>query len=133
VTGRHLRLLPDTRGATTLEFALALPLLATLMVGFLQFAIVMHTSGGIRHALGEGLRFAKVNPAATAQQVVDETRASLVAIDPAGIAGINFTRGVQNGGQFGRLTITYQARPVVPFIPDRVITLSETKQIYLQS
>ena len=125
------RILKDERGATVLEFALALPVLATLMIGILQFGIVMHTSGGIRHAMGEGLRYAKVNPSATAAQVEQHARNALVGIDNGGLTAVSFTRGTQDGAEYGRLTISYRAEPVVPFIPDQVINLSRTKQVYL--
>ncbi len=123
----------DEKGAAVVEFALAIPVLITLMVGILQFGIVLHTSGGLRHAVGEGLRFAKINPHATTAQVVAETRAHLDGIDPAGITAIDFQRGTSNGAQFGRLTINYQATPVIPFVPREVIALSETRQAYLQN
>ena len=126
-------LLRDQGGATVVEFAFAIPILITLMIGILQFAIVMHTSGGLRHAVGEGLRYAKINPHATLEQIDAKTRGALDGIDPGGITGIDYVRGKSNGADFGRLTIEYQATPVVPFIPDRVIALKETRQAYLQN
>lgn len=126
-------ILRNARGAATLEFALAIPVLATLMIGILQFGIVMHTSGALRHAMGEGLRYAKVNPGASAAQVEAETRNSLAGVDMSGLTQVAFTRGTQNGARFGRLTVTYRARPVVPFVPAQIITLNETRQAYLQN
>ena len=127
------KLLRDESGATIVEFAFAVPVLITLMIGILQFGIVMHTSGGLRHAVGEGLRFAKINPHATVEQIKTRTMSSLDGIDPNGVQGIEFTTGKSNGADYGRLTIKYQATPVVPFIPDRVIALKETRQAYLQN
>ena len=127
------KLARDDKGSTVVEFAFAIPVLITLMIGILQFGIVLQTSGGLRHAVGEGLRYAKINPHATTAQVVAETRANLDGIDPAGITAINFSRGTSNGAAYGRLTINYQAKPVIPFVPDKVIALSETRQAYLQN
>lgn len=127
------RLLADNKGVTTLELALALPLLATLMVGILQAGMLMHTNGSMRHAIGEGLRFAKVNPAATATQVETFARNSFTGVDTSGLTAVNYARGVNNGAAFGELTITYQAQPVIPFIPSRLVTMSETKQVYFQN
>lgn len=127
------KILRDIRGSAAVEFALAIPVLATLMIAVLQFGILMHTSGSIRHAAGEGLRFAKINPAATDAQIISRTREAMAGIDQSGITALNFQRGTTNGAQFGRLTITYNAQPIVPFIPAQAVVLSETKQVYLQN
>lgn len=127
------RIRTDEKGVTTLELALALPLLATLMVGILQAGMLMHTNGGLRHAIGEGLRFAKVNPGATATQVETFTREAFTGIDASGLTAVNYTRGTHNGADFGELTVTYEARPVIPFIPSRLVTMTETKQVYFQN
>lgn len=123
----------DERGATVIEFAFALPVLVTLMVGILQYGMILHTSGGLRNALGEGIRHAKVYPSATQASVLQKTRDALPGIDPNGITALTFERGVSNGAAFGRLSITYQAEAVIPFVPVQAITLTETKTAYLPS
>lgn len=127
------RLFFDKQGATVVEFAVALPVLVVLMIGILQYGIVLHTSGGLRNALGEGIRHAKVFPNATEASVLQKTRDALVGINPGGITALTFERGVSNGAAFGRLTVSYQAKPVIPFVPVQVITLTETKTAYLPS
>jgi Flp pilus assembly protein TadG len=128
-----MRLLRDRRGNSSVEFALAIPVLTTLMIGILQFGIVLHVNGELRYAVGEGLRFAKIYPQATDAQVIAKTRDALVNIDQAGITGVQFQRGTVNGARYGRITVNYQAQPIVPFIPSRIIALSETAQAYLQT
>lgn len=123
----------DKRGATIVEFALALPVLVTLMVGILQYGIILHASGGLRNALGEGIRHAKVYPGASQASVLQTTRDAMVGIDPGGITALTFERGVSNGAAFGRLSITYQAEAVVPFVPVQAITLTQAKTAYLPS
>lgn len=123
----------DKRGATIVEFAAALPVLVTLMVGVLQYGMILHASGGLRNALGEGIRHAKVYPDATETSVLQKTRDALAGIDPSGITALTFERGVSNGAAFGRLSITYQTEAVVPFVPVQAITLTETKTAYLPS
>ncbi len=51
-------------GAVAIEMAFALPVLVTLMIGILQFGLILQASGAMRHGIGEGLRFAKVNAVA---------------------------------------------------------------------
>lgn len=127
--GRNLH--RDERGSSIVEFALSLPILAMLMMAILQFSLVLHASGNLRHALGEGIRHAKINPHLTDAQVTDYTRDRLNAMDHSGIASLTFSRGTQNGASFGTLSITYEMTPMIPFMPIEVISLSETKRAYL--
>ena len=127
------RLLTDKRGATLVETAFALPVLVTLMIGILQFGLVLQASGAIRHGIGEGLRFAKVNPSATSTQVLGVSRNAMTGIDMAGITAQNYTSGTVNGVKFGRISLRYQFSPFIPFAKLPPITLNETRQVYLPS
>jgi len=128
------RLRRDAGGSLGFEFAIAMPILVTLMLGILQFAMVLHTAGAMRNAMGEGLRLAKVYPTASADDVYAETRDELVGVAPDGIKLLTFSRGTAaNGAQFGRLVMQYEMTPLLPFAPIPPITLEETKQVYLQS
>ena len=64
------KFLSDKRGAVIIETAFALPVLILLMIGMLQFGLVLQASGAMRNAIGQGIRFAKVNPNATETEVL---------------------------------------------------------------
>ena len=130
---RTIRLLLDAQGAATIEFAIALPLLATFMIGVLQFGMVLQANGALRNALGDGIRYAKVHPSATQTEVLDQTRAGLSGIAQSGITSLTFQRGTQNGADYGEISISYQMQPMIPFAPLPPITLSQSKTAYLPS
>lgn len=121
----------DQRGAAAVEFALAIPALITLMIAILQFGIVLHASGGVRHAVGEGIRHAKVYPDATEAQIYDKVRNSMAGVNPAGITSLTFERGTANGADFGRVTMQYELQPVIPFAAIPPITFNESRTAYL--
>ncbi|MFN2100270.1 TadE/TadG family type IV pilus assembly protein [Altererythrobacter sp. MF3-039] len=124
----------DENGSLGFEFAIALPILVTLMLGILQFAMVLHASGAMRNAMGEGLRLAKVNPTATAAEVTDETKDEFVGVAHSGIKKLVFTRGTStNGASFGKMVMQYELQPLLPFAPIPPIVINEEKQIYLQA
>jgi len=128
------RLKSDQTGALGFEFAIAMPVLVTIMLGILQFAMVLHASGAMRNAMGEGLRLAKVNPDATATEVTDETKDEFVGVAHSGIQSLVFTRGTAaNGADYGRLVMQYELTPLLPFAPIPPIVINEEKQIYLQT
>ncbi len=125
-------LLKDTRGAAVIEFAFALPTIAIVMVGILQMGMALHASGGMRHALGEGIRYARIKPNATDAQVEGHARAALLGIDGDGIRALTFDRGTTSGGQsFGRISMRYEIAMVIPFVPLPPFELEQTKTTYL--
>jgi Flp pilus assembly protein TadG len=127
------RLVFDTRGAAVIEFAFALPILVALMIGVLQFGMVLHASGGVRHAVGEGIRYAKVHPDATDTEILDVARAGLAGINAGGIQALNIQRGQSNGADYRRITMRYRIAPVIPFAPIPPIVIEEARTAYLPS
>lgn len=127
------RLLSDKRGSMGLEFGLALPILVTLIIGVLQFGLVLNANGAMRNAMGEGLRLAKVNPTATTDQVTQRTKDTLIGVDHSGITTLTFSRATVNNLQTGTMTMTIKLNPVIPFAPIPPIELTQTKKVYLQS
>ena len=125
------RLFHCNRGSSIIDFAFALPVLATLMVGTLEMGQVLHASGALRHALGDGIRLAKVDPAASEADVLGVVREQLAGINPDGIKTLKFTRGTKNGASFGEVEISYEIQPVIPFVPTGALTLNESKSAYL--
>nr|WP_137678009.1 TadE family protein [Parerythrobacter lutipelagi] len=125
------RLLRSREGSSTVDFAFAMPVLVTLMLGTVQMGVSMHASGALRHAAGEGVRLAKVDPTATESEVLDRVRSELVTMDPDNITKLTFQRGTTDGADYGRVTVEYKVEALIPLLPVPPITLSETKQVWL--
>ena len=123
----------DKRGSMGLEFGLALPILVTLIIGVLQFGLVLNANGAMRNAMGEGLRLAKVNPSATTAQVTQRTKDTLIGVNHQGITKLTFARATVNNLKTGEMTMTIKLTPVIPFAPIPPIELTQTKKVYLQS
>ena len=127
------RMLRNERGSIGLEFGLAIPILVALIIGVLQFGLVLNANGSMRHAMGEGLRLAKVDPTASDTTVTDRVKAELVGVDPAGIQTLTFNRATTNNIDRGTMTMTVKLTPIIPFAMIPPITLTQTKTIYLPS
>lgn len=125
---RHCR-----EGSVGLEFGMALPILVVLMIGILQYGLVLNANGSMRNAMGEGLRLAKVNPAATNSEVLSRTRSTLVGVDPNAVTSLTFARGTSNNTQTGTMTMQVTLTPIIPFAPIPPIVLNQTKRVYLPS
>lgn len=125
-------LLRDTRASSTVDFAFALPVLLTIMLGTLQLGQYFQVSGTLRHALGEGVRYAKVYPSATQGEVLAEIRDELPAVDQSKIKALVFVRGTSSDGiGWGAARIQYSLEPMIPLIPVPPITITETSISYL--
>ena len=127
------RLGRSQEGSFAFEFAIALPVLVTLMLGVLQFGMALHAGGAMRNAMGAGLRLAKVDTESTADDVYQETRDQFVGVDHDGIKKLTFTSGTDaNGVSWAKLEMQYQMDLLLPFAPIPPIVLTEEKQVYLQ-
>jgi len=126
------RIRSDDRGAAVIEMAFAMPVLIMIMIGMLQFAIVLQANGAIRHGIGEGLRLAKVNSGISDSDVFAEVDASIGGIKSANVTFKDFDKGTTSSGvSWGRLTVRYEITPVIPFASLGKIRLQETRRVYL--
>lgn len=129
---RRARLARSAKGATAVEFAFAAPVLIMLMVGILQVAVALHAAGGVRHAIGEGVRFAKVHRLATEAEVEAQVRRNFTGVDQAKLRSLTVERGVTaDGAPFARISISYEPQIVIPFLPPRTVRLEESRLVYL--
>ena len=66
---RFKLLVRDRKGAAAVEFALAVPVLMSMVWGLFQVAMVYQANAGMQHALGEAARYATVWPTPTDTQI----------------------------------------------------------------
>lgn len=128
---KFVRMLRDKSGSAAVDFAFAFPVLITLMLGTIQLGVYLQASGTLRHALGEGIRYAKVYPDATTEEVLDEVRSEMPVMNLDNISQLSFVRGTSNGAAYGQISIAYRLEPMMPLVPVPTITISETKTAYL--
>ena len=125
------RILSNRDASSTVDFAFALPVLIAIMLGTIQMGIYLHASGAIRHALGEGIRLAKVYPDATSAEVKTEVLDSMAALDKNKVTGFAFVRGTSGGIKYGAVAMRYQLEPMFPLVPLPAINITETRAAYL--
>ncbi len=125
-------LLRDRTGSSTIDFAFALPVLAVVMIATLQAGQVLHAKGSLRHAVGEGVRLAKVKRTATEADVVAAMRAQLPSLNATRLSNLGMTRNTTNGVRTATVTATYTTEANYPIISFPVV-ITETKTVYLPS
>lgn len=125
------RLRQDTRASSTVDFAFAFPVLIAIMLGTLQLGQYLQVAGTLRHALGEGIRYAKIYPSATEAEVKAEIRDSMPAVDRDKITALVFIRGTSSGIEYTGAGMRYRLEPMIPLVPVPPITIQETSVAYV--
>jgi Flp pilus assembly protein TadG len=124
----------DQRGGAMVEFAFAAPILITLMIGILQSSLMLYAKSGMRHGIGEGVRFAKVYRSTQANQtaVLNKVKSSLYGVKVSGIQTLTYQRTTNARGEdLVTIAMTYQPSSFIPFVRRLPITLSESRTVYL--
>ena len=116
-------------GASATEFALAAPVLVTMLWGIFQFGVVFGSDAGMQHALGEGARYATIWPSPTDAQIKQRMTDKLFKVG-YGTFTISEPDRVSASGTV-KLKITYTMTPNLLFITLPQVTLTREKTAYL--
>jgi Flp pilus assembly protein TadG len=116
-------------GASAVEFALAAPVLITMMWGIFQFGVLFGSDAGMQHALGEGARFATIWPTPTDDQIKARMNDKLFKMGYGSFTVDNPSRDATTGSV--NLRITYQFTPNLLFFTLPQVNLTRTKRAYV--
>jgi len=120
------------QGVAAIEFAFAGPILIMLMIGMLQAAVALHAAGGVRHAIGEGARFAKVHRTASVDEVRAVVRSNFEGLHADRVKSLVVERGLTPAGApFARIAMVYEPEIVIPFLKPRTLRFQESRLVYL--
>ena len=116
------------RGQSTVELALALPVVVLLLLVLLQVALVARDVVLVAHAAREGARAAAIDPDPAAAREAAESAGGL---DPDRMAVEVGDRG--DPGSRVRVRVRYRVRTEVPlvgrFLGDRIVMTSVTMRV----
>lgn len=117
----------DERGAAAIEFAIAVPVLVSLIWGIFQIGLLMEANAGMQHALGEGARYATLYPTPTDSQIQSRiedrlfgTQNGTLTVDQP-VAGVGYKD----------LRVTYSMPMNFLFMEGPTVTLNRTKRVYV--
>jgi Flp pilus assembly protein TadG len=131
---KRLRLLRrNEHGAAAIEFAIAVPVLITFIWGIFQIGLLLEANAGMRHALGEGARYATLYIDSTSDH--RPTNASI----KSKISSSVFRPGVGNfsvadpvdGAGFKTLSVTYTMPMNFLFFNGPTVSMTRTKKVYV--
>jgi Flp pilus assembly protein TadG len=126
-------------GGTLIEFAVTLPVLASLVFCFFEICMAIYTYDMISESAREGTRYAMVRGAScpSVANPTCEVTAAQVNTYVSGLGWPNvggglitpsttYPDGNENVGSHVQVTVTYTFKITMPFVPTKSLSLSST-------
>jgi Flp pilus assembly protein TadG len=130
----------DENGTAVIEFAIAVPILVSLIWGIFQIACLFWANAGMQNALGAGARLATLcqGGSSTTQCTVPTATAVYNSMTAAKFAPTDGTMTVvmptpTAGSGYMDLEVTYQRTMTFLFINGPTINLDRKKRVYTVS
>lgn len=117
----------DTRGAAVVEFAFAIPIFISFVMGFWQLGMVYWASAGVHNALGEAARFATIWPVPSVDDIETMVTDSDFGTHNGTLTKVD-AEPLGNGTIL--LTIAYEQPTDFIFFEGPTVELERTKLIY---
>lgn len=120
----------DLRGAAAIEFALAIPVLLMMVFGAAQLGIMFFANAGLKHAVGEGARYASTFPQPTNAQIIDRIKTRQYGLDPSYSSEPTVAACTSNGRPCLDIEWSYSAPFDFVFVEIPPITLVERRRVF---
>jgi Flp pilus assembly protein TadG len=126
----------DEEGAAAIEFAIAVPILVTMLYGIFQVGLLFQANAGMQHALGEGARYATLCLSPTSTGCTVPTDANIKAKINAKLFGksdgtFTVSDPVTTSNSYKTLTVTYSRAMNFLFFQGPTVTLTRSKTVYI--
>ena len=122
----------SARGGAAIEFALAIPILLTMVIGAAQLGIMFFANAGLKNAVGEGARYATTFPQPTPEQIIERIKARRYGLDPAYVSEPTVATCTSNGRPCLDIEMSYSAPFDFIFVQTPDITLVERRRVFPQ-
>ena len=122
------RLSKDMSGSASIEFAVAVPVLISLIWGIFQISLVFQAGAGVQNALGQAARYATIFPTPTDTQIQ-----ALIASSKFGTANGTWSTPTitTDAAGYKVITVSYSQPTDFLFFAGPTVTLTKTKRVYL--
>ncbi len=131
----------DCDGASAIEFAIAGPLIVLLMLGILQFRILLLARSGMSHAVEAGARYATTyiyteSRVPTCTEIRDKVLTKGFGMNPGHVTGPAVRSGISHGSPYVDIEMTFAMPLNFVFFQTEPVALRYTRrafQVHLQS
>lgn len=130
MTGLHLKLFLDQRGAAAVEFVIAIPVVLMMIFGIMQISMILYARAGLQEAVEAGARYATIYPSPSDAQIIAKVNATRFGLDATRLSGPNIAHGTTSGVNYVDVSMTYSAPLNFIFFRGPTVTLNKTRRAY---
>jgi Flp pilus assembly protein TadG len=132
---RPIRIARDSRGSSAVEFALAVPVLVSMIWGVFQIALVLEANAGMQNALGQAARYSTIYRVDTSDHRPTDTEiGNYITNNKFGLSrGTWGTPSIETDATAGTKTITVTYTQPLDFLlfQGPSVTLTKSKVVYM--
>lgn len=128
-------LLRQDRGAAALEFALAAPVLFTILIGATQIGTMFFANAGVQNAVAEGARVAAIFPLPPDEEIAAAINSQDFGLKSGQVVGepdIDH-RVDDDGNPVVDISLTYQVPLNFVFFDTAPVTISHSRTVFVQT
>ena len=123
----------DARGASAVEFALAVPILLGFVLGIAQLGLLFFAEADLRNAVAAGARHASIYPRPADEAVIARISAKVAGLKPERIEGPNIVHGVDGDGRdYADIEMGYEMPLNFLLFETPPVPLREVRRVYTQ-
>ena len=118
------------KGAASVEFVLAAPVVVLFLVGFLQIGMLGMAKAGLGQAVEAGARYATIYPRPTDTQISAKILTGGYGMKKSNIVGPTFAHGVTSGSPYVDITMSYRQTLNFGFFKVGPFVMAHTRRAY---
>lgn len=124
------KLAKSRTGMSTVEFALAAPILLMFIIGLIQLGVLFGANAGLKHAVDEGARYATIYPRPTDDDIKARVSDKKFMLQSSYVEGPDITRSTSNGATYAEITMKYNVPLNFVFFTVAPVKLTQTRRAY---
>lgn len=121
----------DRAGSAAIEFAIAVPVLVSLIWGIFQVAILYRANAGMQHALGEAARYATIYPTPSDEQIQQKITSGKFGLEGGTWGTPTITTDTLADTKL--ITVSYSHPTEFLFFDGPTVSLTRSKLVYLST
>ena len=126
-----LQKLRDERGVSSIEMAVALPVLFLFIFGLFQMSLLYEANAGLQHALGEAARYATLYPTPSDDDIKAKIVGSTFGTGTGAQAIVSITN--DKFERYKDVSVTYSMPLDFIILKGPKVTMTRSKRVYVSN
>jgi len=126
-------ILRSVGGTSALEFAIAAPVLLSVVIGITEVGRLYYAHADLRNAVAAGARKAAIYPTPSDTDISDAITSHLAGLERSRVVGPELVHGrAANGYAYLDIRVRYSANVNLIFVSTASVPMEEKRRVYVQ-